>query len=155
MKAYDKCKKVVEKEGHFKQYIRSIAELETYINELWADAEWRKSASKNNSAALSKLRQRIRKYNKDFEKEIGEFRANPDDYPEEEKVDSGRGGGGGGAGRGEGDDSDKDEDESDEDESESDEDESDEDEKLKKPAKVKRVSFLFSSCFVYSIFIFV
>lgn len=86
VKAYDKCKKVVEKEGHFKQYIRSIAELETYINDLWTDTEWRKSASKNNSTALSKLRQRIRKYNKDFENEIANFRAHPELYPEEEKV---------------------------------------------------------------------
>lgn len=132
VKAYEKCKKVVEKEGHFKQYIRAIAELETFINELWTDTEWRKSASKNNSGALSKLRQRIRKYNKDFEKEIADFRENPDQFPEEEKIETGRG-------RGEDAESDEDEDESDEDESESDEDESDEDEKPSKSSKSKRV----------------
>ncbi len=34
VKSYDKCKKIIEKEGHFKQYIRAIAELETYIIEV-------------------------------------------------------------------------------------------------------------------------
>ncbi len=34
VKSYDKCKKIVEKDGHFKQYIRAIAELETYTTEV-------------------------------------------------------------------------------------------------------------------------
>jgi hypothetical protein len=34
IKAYEKCKKIVEKEGHFKQYIRALAELETFINDV-------------------------------------------------------------------------------------------------------------------------
>lgn len=126
VKAYEKCKKVVEKEGHFKQFIRSIAEFETFINELWADADWRKSASKNNSSALSKLRQRIRKYNKDYEKEIGEFKANPELFPEEEKIEAARE-----------QDEDEDDGESDEEESES---ESDDEVKVKtvKKKRVKR-----------------
>ena len=33
-KSYEKCKKIVEKEGHFKQYIRALSELETFINEV-------------------------------------------------------------------------------------------------------------------------
>jgi len=33
-KAYDKCKKLIEKEGHFKTYIRAMAELEIFINEV-------------------------------------------------------------------------------------------------------------------------
>jgi len=127
VKAYEKCKKVVEKEGHFKQFIRSIAEFETFINELWTDAEWRKSASKNNSTALSKLRQRIRKYNKDYEKEIGEFRANPELFPEEEKIEAARG-----------QDEDEDDGESDEEESESESDDSEEETKVK-TTKKKRV----------------
>lgn len=86
VKAYDKCKKITEKEGHFKQFIRAIAELEAYVDELWKDNDWKKSANKNNSGALSKLRQRIRKYNKDFETEIADFKTNPENYPEEEKI---------------------------------------------------------------------
>ncbi len=34
IKSYEKCKKIVEKDGHFKQYIRAIAELEIFINEV-------------------------------------------------------------------------------------------------------------------------
>ncbi len=88
VKSYDKAKKITEKEGHFKQYIRTIAELEDYVTELWADTEWRQAASKNNATSLTKLRQRIRRYNKDFEAEIAEFKANPLNYSEEEKAPS-------------------------------------------------------------------
>ncbi len=88
VKSYDKAKKITDKEGHFKQYIRAIAELEDYVVELWADSEWRQAASKNNATSLTKLRQRIRRYNKDFEAEIAEFKANPLNYSEEEKVPS-------------------------------------------------------------------
>lgn len=83
-KAYDKCKKVVEKEGHFKQYIRSIAELEDFINELWLDKKWRDSLNKSSSRALSKLRQQIRKHNKNYEIEIANFRVNPELFASEE-----------------------------------------------------------------------
>lgn len=86
VKSYDKAKKIVENEGHFKQYIRAVSELEDYVVELWADTEWRQAASKNNATSLTKLRQRIRRYNKDYEKEIADFKANPDNYPEEEKI---------------------------------------------------------------------
>jgi len=87
-KSYDKAKKIVEKEGHFKQYIRGISELEDYVVELWADTEWRSAASKNNATSLTKLRQRIRRYNKDYEPQIADFKANPENYPEEEKIAS-------------------------------------------------------------------
>ena len=56
--------------------------------QLWADSEWRASASKNNSTALTKLRQRTKKYLKDFETELEDFKKNPDSYPEEEKIAS-------------------------------------------------------------------
>jgi translation initiation factor 3 subunit C len=86
-KAYEKCKKLIENEGHFKQYIRAIAELEVFVTELWADTDWRKAASKNNATSLTKLRQRIKKYNKEFETEINDFKINPDNYPEEEQLE--------------------------------------------------------------------
>ena len=53
---------------------------------MWADSEWRTAASKNNATSLTKLRQRIRRYNKDYEKEINDFKVNPGSYPEEEKI---------------------------------------------------------------------
>lgn len=39
--------------------------------------------SKNNSKSLSILRQKLRKYNKDFEDEIVKFRENPDEDEDE------------------------------------------------------------------------
>lgn len=34
VKAYDKCKKIVEKNGHFKQYIRCLADFEEFITDV-------------------------------------------------------------------------------------------------------------------------
>lgn len=127
VKGYDKAKKIVEKEGHFKQYIRAISELEDYVVELWADTEWRQSVSKNNATSLTKLRQRVRRYNKEFEKEIADFKLNPLNYPEEEKLASVK-------------DSESEagsNDESSSDDSSSDDDESEDNEKKTKPRKPK------------------
>lgn len=41
--------------------------------------------SKNNSKSLSILRQKLRKYNKDFEDDIAKFRENPDEADDEEE----------------------------------------------------------------------
>ena len=40
VKSYDKAKKIVEKEGHFKQYIRAVAELEDYVVEVTVRKIW-------------------------------------------------------------------------------------------------------------------
>lgn len=40
--------------------------------------------SKNNSKSLASLRQKLRKYNKDFEDETSKFRENPDVGDEDE-----------------------------------------------------------------------
>lgn len=40
--------------------------------------------SKNNSKSLTSLRQKLRKYNKDFEEELKVFRENPDMGEEDE-----------------------------------------------------------------------
>ena len=39
--------------------------------------------SKNNSKSLSILRQKLRKYSKDFEEEIAKYRENPDEGEDE------------------------------------------------------------------------
>lgn len=77
-KAFDKAKKVVDKEGIPRFYIRTIAELEDFVNELWEDREWRKNISKNNSKGLSTVRQKIKKYNRDYESQLVAYRENPD-----------------------------------------------------------------------------
>lgn len=59
--------------------------MEDFINEVWDDRDGRKNMSKNNSKSLASLRQKLRKYNKDFEEEIKKFRENPQDEEEEEE----------------------------------------------------------------------
>ncbi|XP_059622106.1 eukaryotic translation initiation factor 3 subunit C [Phlebotomus argentipes] len=65
--------------------IRSLAELETFINEMWEDREGRKNLSKNNSKSLGTLRQKFRKYIKDFEEDLTKFREAPDMDDEEDE----------------------------------------------------------------------
>ena len=54
---------------------------------------FRKSCSKNNSKALGKLRQVVRKYNRDFTEDIEKFKENPDlpdDDEDEEDQEKGK-----------------------------------------------------------------
>lgn len=88
-KAYEKASAVIQKEERGQTprfYIRILVEVEDFIDEIW---EERKTLSKINSKALATLRQKLRKYNKDFEEDIAKFRENPDqdDEEEDEKVD--------------------------------------------------------------------
>lgn len=82
-RAYDRSRKIIEKEGVPKFYIKNLGELEDFVNECWEDREWRKTISKNNSKSLTTLRQRLKKYNRDFEEDIKKFKENPTDYDEE------------------------------------------------------------------------
>lgn len=67
--------------------IRSLVELEDFINQTWDDKDGRKNLSKNNGKALGTLRQKFRKYIKDFESDIKKFRENPDvEGDDEEEV---------------------------------------------------------------------
>lgn len=50
----------------------------TKVYILHTHRDTRKAMSKGNSKALTSLRQKLRKYTKDFEKEIAKFRENPD-----------------------------------------------------------------------------
>lgn len=79
IKAYQKAKSsVIDKEegGKIpKFYIKCLVELDDFVNENWED---RKNMNKNNSKSLTTLRQKLRKYNKDFEQEINDYRENPD-----------------------------------------------------------------------------
>nr|XP_039247458.1 eukaryotic translation initiation factor 3 subunit C-like [Styela clava] len=77
-KQYVKAKNVIAKEGIPPFYIRNLVETEDHINELWEDKEARKKMSKVNSKSLSTMRQKYRRYIRDFEKEMKEYRENPD-----------------------------------------------------------------------------
>ncbi|XP_072388517.1 eukaryotic translation initiation factor 3 subunit C [Diabrotica undecimpunctata] len=90
-KAYQKAAPVIIKEENGQTprfFIRCLAEMEDFINEMWEDRDGRKNMSKNNSKSLTSMRQKLRKYLKDFEDDLPKFRENPeqpDDEEEEEK----------------------------------------------------------------------
>uniref|UniRef100_A0A4W5N662 Eukaryotic translation initiation factor 3 subunit C n=1 Tax=Hucho hucho TaxID=62062 RepID=A0A4W5N662_9TELE len=73
-RAFLKSKTIVDKEGVPPFYIRLLADLEDYLNQLWEDKEGKKKMNKNNAKALSTLRQKIRKYNRDYETEIASYK---------------------------------------------------------------------------------
>uniref|UniRef100_A0A0K8TT22 Eukaryotic translation initiation factor 3 subunit C n=1 Tax=Tabanus bromius TaxID=304241 RepID=A0A0K8TT22_TABBR len=88
MRAYQKALPVISKEENGvtpRFYVRCIAELEDFINEVWEDRAGRKNLSKNNAKSLGQLRQRFRKYIKDFEEDLAKFRESPDQESEEEE----------------------------------------------------------------------
>lgn len=90
-RAYTKAIPVISKEenGVIPRFIvRSLAELEDFINEVWEDRDGRKAMSKNNSKSLGTLRQKVRKYIKDFEEVITKFRESPDQEDDEEEEKS-------------------------------------------------------------------
>jgi len=77
-KAYLKALPVIKKEENGVTpafYIKNLVQLENFVNSQW---ENKKSMSKNNSKSLATLRQKLRKYNKDFEDDLVKFRENPD-----------------------------------------------------------------------------
>jgi|UniRef100_A0A914Q7M2 translation initiation factor 3 subunit C len=93
-KAFDKAKTVMNREGLTipRFYIRYLVELEDFINAAWDDKDARTSLSKVNAKSLSAIRQKIRKYNRDFDTEISAYREGPDPvgYVSDEEKD-GRG----------------------------------------------------------------
>ncbi|CAH1155507.1 unnamed protein product [Phaedon cochleariae] len=90
-KGYLKAAPVILKEENGQTprfFIRCLTEMEEFINEMWEDREGRKNMSKNNSKSLASMRQKLRKYLKDFEDDVAKFKENPeqpDDEEEEEK----------------------------------------------------------------------
>ena len=70
-----KAKKVTEKEGVPRFYIRTIFMLGNLVNTI-TNAE-KKKYNKHNALAFNKLRQRIKKTLKFYHTEIDEFKANP------------------------------------------------------------------------------
>lgn len=78
---YAKVKTILDKESDGKTprfLVKSLVELEDFVEQCWEDRERRKNMNKNNSKSLSSLRQKIRKYNKTLQTEIDDYRANPD-----------------------------------------------------------------------------
>ncbi|XP_052861775.1 eukaryotic translation initiation factor 3 subunit C [Anopheles cruzii] len=93
MRAYTKALPVVMKEENGvtpRVVVRALAELEDFISDTWDDKDSRKNLSKNNSKALGALRQKFRKYIKDFEADLKRFREAPEEFAEEEEEDDER-----------------------------------------------------------------
>lgn len=87
-RAYVKAAPVIQKEENGQTprfYSRCLVELDDFIREMWVD---KKGLSKNNSKSLASMRQKLRKYIKEFEHDLAKFREKPDmpdDEEEEEK----------------------------------------------------------------------
>jgi len=79
-KIYEKTRSVILREGLTipRFYIRYLSELEDFINEQWEDKEGRKVMSKINAKSLASIRQKIRKYNREFDNELNAYRDGPD-----------------------------------------------------------------------------
>lgn len=58
-------------------YIRYLVELEDNINKQWEEKD-QKNMSKNNQKSLNTLRQKVRKYCREFEKDVAAYREGPD-----------------------------------------------------------------------------
>lgn len=89
-KAYQKALPVIAKEEKGvtpRFYVQVLVEVETFLNELWEDRDGRKNLSKNNSKSLSTLRQKMRKYVKDFETDVAKFKENPGEEEEDEEAE--------------------------------------------------------------------
>lgn len=88
VKLYEKALKLNEVEIHPHFYIRTLAQMEDFVNESWGQ---RKVLSKAAAKSLTILRQKIRKYVKDFEEPIKKYREHPDlhDEAEDELMDDG------------------------------------------------------------------
>ncbi|XP_022831512.1 eukaryotic translation initiation factor 3 subunit C [Spodoptera litura] len=89
-RAYTRAAPVVLKEENGvapRFFIRALAELDDWVTGAWNDRDSRKALSKGNSKALTSLRQKLRKYAKDFDAEMSKFREDPDlpDDDEERK----------------------------------------------------------------------
>lgn len=91
-RAYTRASTVIQKEEGGvapRFYVRALVELEDWVSGAWADRDSRKQLSKGNSKALTSLRQKLRKYTKDFETEITKFREQPD-LPDDEDERKGK-----------------------------------------------------------------
>lgn len=90
LKSYSKTKNIIDKCGMPGFYIKAIADLEDFLNECWEDKEFRNTLNKISAKLLQTLRNKVRKYNRDFEDDVQKYRENPDDdYYEDDGEEEG------------------------------------------------------------------
>lgn len=80
VKVYEKSVKMNEFDSVPRFYVRCMAELEDFINDSW---EKKKDMSKVAAKSLTMLKQRVKKYIRDFEEYIKDFRENAETYKDE------------------------------------------------------------------------
>jgi len=88
---YQKAKNFLDKDKELETpriYLRYLSELDQFTTDLWNDKEVKKNMSKNNSKSLAILRQKLRKYLKDFEAEIEVYRLNQDQLKDDDDSDA-------------------------------------------------------------------
>lgn len=90
-KVYEKSKTVFARQNIStpRFYVRYMADLEDFVISFWENKEAKSALSKVNLKALTNLRQKVRKYVKEFEQKIAEYKEAPDpagyETPEEEE----------------------------------------------------------------------
>ncbi|KAJ3045344.1 Translation initiation factor 3 subunit c [Rhizophlyctis rosea] len=91
---YGKATAIIQREGGKppRFYIRALTQLEDHLKETNANKEATKKMNKSSSSALTVMKQKLKKHNKTFEKEIEAFRADPvgEDDSETERVAAAR-----------------------------------------------------------------
>uniref|UniRef100_A0A1I7TR05 Eukaryotic translation initiation factor 3 subunit C n=1 Tax=Caenorhabditis tropicalis TaxID=1561998 RepID=A0A1I7TR05_9PELO len=94
-KVFEKSKTIFQRQNVStpRFYIRSLVEIEDYVNKLWEDKDAKAALSKNNAKALPALRQKLKKYVKDqnLTDLVADYRSKPDEdgyeTPEDEDDD--------------------------------------------------------------------
>ncbi|CAD6190946.1 unnamed protein product [Caenorhabditis auriculariae] len=92
LKSYEKSRTIFQRQNISmpRFFISAVVELEDYLTNLWEDKEAKAALSKLNTKALSAMRQKVRKYVKEIEDKIKEYRESPDpagyETPEEELI---------------------------------------------------------------------
>jgi translation initiation factor 3 subunit C len=83
---FDKLNRLVLKTPETpKVYVRAIAELEDFMNETLKDKVTAKKMNATNARALNTIKQRVKRNNRSYEKEVEAYRKDKDAYMMEEE----------------------------------------------------------------------
>lgn len=135
MRGIHKARMTVEKEGVPPFFVRALADLETYVNDKFADKESLKKLTKAKSTSFNILRSKVRKNLEEYRGLIEAYRLNPGAFADDEDKEDASS-----SDMSSSDDSSDEDDTSSSSEEESEEEDESEDESVKKPKKAARSS---------------